>query len=82
MEDVLDKADILTGRFFLAIKDQKTSIEVLKARFVVQGHEDPINKSLVHSLSVSRQNTTKVVVEIATIFRLELFSIDVTQINL
>lgn len=51
----------------------------MKARFVVQEHEDSMKHSLVHSTSVSSQQATKILVEIAVVLGLRLFSTDVTE---
>jgi len=78
-EEVPDNANILRGRFILAIKDEGTDREIWKARFVVQGHRDKLKKLLVHDISVARQHSTKILIGIAAIFGFRLFSTDVTQ---
>jgi hypothetical protein len=45
-EKVSHNANILGGRFVLAIKDEGTDKEVWKARFVVQGYRDHLKTSL------------------------------------
>lgn len=78
-DEVPDKANILRGRFVLAIKDEGTEREVWKARFVVQGHRDNLKKSLVHDITVARQHSIKLLIGLASIFNFRLFSTDVTQ---
>jgi hypothetical protein len=53
-EDVADNANVLGGRFVLAIKDEGTEKEVWKDRFVVHGYRDHLKPSLVHDTATSR----------------------------
>jgi hypothetical protein len=78
-EEVSDSANILGGRFFLAIKDAGTDKEVWKARFVVQGYRDHLKISLVHDTATYRQHSSRVLVGLAAIFDINLFSTDTTQ---
>ena len=78
-DEVLKDANIMGGRFVLAIKDQGTSKEVWKARFIVQGYKDKLKTSLVHNSPTSRQYSTRILVGLAAIFGFRLFSTDVTQ---
>lgn len=77
--EVPSNANILNGRFVLAIKDEGKNKEVWKARYVVEGHRDSMRQSLVHNTTVARQQSTKLVVGIAAIFGFNLFSSDITQ---
>ena len=72
-------ANILGGRFFLAIKDEGTNEEVWKAQFVVQGYRDKLKTSLVHDTATPRQHSTRVLIGLAAICGFRLFSTDVTQ---
>ncbi len=72
-------ACVLSGRFVLAIKDEGTDKEIYKARFVVRGHRDKLKKYLVHDISVIKQQGIKMLIGIASIFGLRLFSSDVIQ---
>jgi hypothetical protein len=78
-EDVPDNANILGGRFALAIKDEGTEKEVWKARFVVQGYRDHLKTSLVYYTATSRQHSSRVLIGLAAIFGFQVFSTDVTQ---
>ena len=49
-------ANILGGRFVLAIKDEGTKDEVWKARFVVQGYRDKL-KRLLYRILPQQGNT-------------------------
>jgi Reverse transcriptase (RNA-dependent DNA polymerase) len=78
-EEVSDNANILGGRFVIAIKDEGTDKKVWKARFVVKGYRDHLKTSLVHDTATSRQHFSRVLVGLAAIFGFNLFSTDVTQ---
>ena len=71
--------NILGGRFVLAIKDAGTNKERWKARFVVQGHREKLKTSLVHDSPTARQNSTRLIVGLASAFGFRIFSTDVTQ---
>ena len=77
--EVPENANILGGRFVLAIKDEETNDEVWKARFVVQGYRDKLKTSLVHDTATPRQHSTRLLIGLAAICRFRLFSTDVTQ---
>lgn len=65
-------ANIMGGRFVLAIKDDGTENEVYKARLAVQGHTDAEKNLLVHILPNIWQQTVRILIAIAAIsgFRL------------
>ena len=77
--EVPDNANILNGRFVLAIKDSGTNKEVWKARYVLQGHKDKMKRSFVHDTSTARQFSVKLLVGLAALFDFRLFSTDFTQ---
>lgn len=78
-EDVPHDANVLGGRFVLAIKNALTAEEVYKARFVVQGHTDIEKNLLVHNSTKLRQSSVRLLVAIAAIFGFRLWSQDVSQ---
>ena len=78
-DEILENANILNGRFVLAIKDSGTNKEVWKARYVVQGHKDKLKLSFVHDTSTAVQFSVKLLVGLAALFEFRLFSTDVTQ---
>lgn len=78
-EDVPDDANVLGGRFVLAIMNADTDDEVYKARFVVQGHTDVEKNILVHNSTNLRQGSIRVLVAIAAIFGSRLWSQDVSR---
>jgi hypothetical protein len=58
------KANVLGGRFVLALKDEGTPKEVWKARFVVQGYRDEMKTSLVHDAVTSKQHSSRMMLEL------------------
>ena len=78
-DEVPGNANVMGGRFVLAIKDEGTDKEVWKARFIVQGYRDKLKMSLVHDTSTARQYSVRILIGLAAIFGFRLFSTDVTQ---
>jgi Reverse transcriptase (RNA-dependent DNA polymerase) len=74
-----ENPNILGSRFVLTIKDSGTNHELYKARYVVQGFRDKKNTSLVHDASMTKQQSTKLLVGLAAIFGYRVFSTDVMQ---
>lgn len=70
--DLPRDANIMGGRFVLAIKNEGTKDELYKARFVVQGYRDKMKTSLVHDSATSRQVSTRILVALAAIFGFKL----------
>lgn len=81
-EEVSPHANVLDGRFILAIKNVNTDEEVYKAPFVVQGHTDIEKNILVHNRTNLRQSSIRVLVALAAVFGFRLWSQDVSQANL
>jgi len=78
-DDVPGNANILGARFVLAIKQPNTPTEVAKARYVSQGCGDREKPFIVHTLSMLRQSSTKVIVSTRAVFGWRLFSHNVNQ---
>ena len=78
-DEVPADANVLGGRFVLAIKDEGTRNEVWKARFVVQGYRDKLKTSLVHNNPNVRPHSVRLLIGLASVFGFRLFSTDVTQ---
>ena len=78
-EEVPPGANILGGRFVLAIKEKGTEDEKYKAHFVVQGHTDTEKNILVHNTTTLKQSSVRMLVAIAAIFGFKLWSQDVSQ---
>ncbi len=73
------EANVLTGRFVLAIKNVGQKDEKAKARFVVQGHRDKEKNFLVHNTTTARQSSTRILASIAAINGFKIWSHDVSQ---
>lgn len=69
----------LGGRFVLNIRSGGTKNEIWKARFVVRGYRDSMKSSIVCSIAVARQFSTKIIISVASIKSLRLFSTDGSQ---
>jgi hypothetical protein len=76
-DSVSKDANVLGGRFVLAIKHEGTEKEVWKDRFVVQGYLDHLKTSLVHVTATSQQHSSRLLVGLAASFGFSLFSTDV-----
>jgi hypothetical protein len=63
-----ENPNIMGGRFVLAIKDSGTNKEIYKARYVVQGFRDKKKTNFVHDTYTSKQQSTKLLIGLATIF--------------
>ena len=77
--DVSVDANVLGGRFVLAIKDEGTQNEVWKAIFVVQGYRDKPKTSRVHNNPNVKTHSVRLLIGLASALGFHLFSIDVTQ---
>lgn len=53
--------------------------EILKTRFIVQGHVDEMKKSLAHNIIVARQFTSKLTVGLASALGFKVASTNVNQ---
>lgn len=78
-ENVPENANILGGRFVLAIKDKDTGKEVYKARYVAQGYKDMEKQYLVHNSSNLKQNSVRLLLSLAALFGFRIWSQDVSQ---
>lgn len=77
--DVPDDAIILGGRFIMSLKNYSAPTEAAIARYVAQGHNDPDKEVIVHDTVILRISSIRVILSIAAILSLRLFSHDVTQ---
>lgn len=73
-KDVSKDANILGGRFFLAIKNIRTKEEVYKARFVVQGQTDTEKNILVHNTTNLRRGSIRTLIAVAALFGFRLWT--------
>jgi Reverse transcriptase (RNA-dependent DNA polymerase) len=72
-------ANLMSGRFVLAIKNISTNEEMFKARFVLKGYREKLKTRLVHDETTSRISSARLLVGLAAVFGFRLFSVDVTQ---
>lgn len=72
-------ANIMGGRFVLAVKNKGLPNELLKARYVVQGHTDREKNILVHASTTARQHSTRLLVALAATMKLRMWTQDISQ---
>jgi Reverse transcriptase (RNA-dependent DNA polymerase) len=72
----------MKGRFVLVIKNRETDQEVYKARYVVQGFLDPLKQRAAHNSPNLRQDTSRLVLALASICGFEVWTLDVNQASL
>ena len=61
-------ANILRGRFVLIIKEPGTEVEMFKARFVIQGHEDPEKTSTVTEAPTILKHSIRLLIAFAAVY--------------
>lgn len=71
-------SNVLNGRFVDALKNPGTPDEICKSRFVAGGHRDKDKNYFVHRITTLSQTSTRVVVALAAVFNLKVWSHDVT----
>ena len=77
--EVPDDANILGGRFVLAIKNPDTDEVIYKARFVVQGHKDKDKDLLIHDSPTISVSSIRILIAIAGIFGFRIWSTYIIQ---
>lgn len=77
LRDPTDK-NILPSRFVFAVKHENGDT-VYKARFVIGGHKDLLKKNVVHTASSLSQSSIRVLLAVAAIFGLDVWTTDVVQ---
>jgi len=70
--DVEYEPNIIPSRFVLAIKKADDGTEAYKARFVLGGHRDKENRSLVHNATTLKQSSIRLLVALATTFGFDI----------
>ena len=73
------KANVLSGRFVLTLKNLGSADEKPKARYVSQGNCDREKAHMVHNITTLRQISTRIIVSVSVIKGFRLFSHDVRQ---
>ena len=74
-----NKANVLSGRFVLTLKNFGSADELAKARYVAQGNRDREKSRMVHNITTLRQSSTRIIVSVSAIKGFRLFSHDVRQ---
>jgi hypothetical protein len=78
-DEIPKHAPVMKGRFVLVIKNGDTDQEVYKARYVVQGFLDPLKQRAVHNLPNLTQDTSRLVLALASICGFEVWTLDISQ---
>jgi hypothetical protein len=78
-EEIPKNAPVMKGRFVLVIKNRETDQEIYKARYVVQGFLDPLKQRAVHNSPNLRQDTSRLVLALASICGFEVWTLDISQ---
>lgn len=78
-EEVPTNANVLPGRFFLAIKSTKDGKIKHKAGFVIGGHRDKLKDFMVHSSQTLQPQHIRLLLALATSFGIEIWNSDVTH---
>lgn len=78
-DEVANDANILGGRFVLAIKNAETEEPLFKARFVVQGHTDAEKNMLVNAATNVKHVSVRLLIAMAAVFGFRVWTQDVAQ---
>jgi Reverse transcriptase (RNA-dependent DNA polymerase) len=69
----------MKGHFVLVIKNRDIDQEVHKSRYVVQGFLDPLKQRAVYNSPNLRQDTSTLVLALASIRQFEVWTLDISQ---
>lgn len=78
-EELPLNANILPGRFVLALKSTTDGKIFHKARFVIGGHRDKLKNFMVHSSQTLQPSSIRLLLALASIFGFDVWTSDVTQ---
>lgn len=78
-ESVFQDGNLLRGRFFIAIKDEGTKFEVLKAFIVVRGYRDRLKTSSIYNSATAWPHLARILLALTSSLNFKIFSTDVTQ---
>jgi hypothetical protein len=67
------------GRFVQTMKNKDTIEEILKARFVVQGHKDSQKFSLLHKAATLHIRSIRLLFCVASLFKFRVWTQDISQ---
>ena len=79
MDDIPPDANVIPGRFVLAIKSKLDGKIMFKARFVVGGHRDRLKEFMVHSSQTLQPQSIRILLALAVIFGFKIWTADVRQ---
>ena len=82
LSDIPTDANIVGGRFVLAVKNKGTKDEKGKARYVAHGHRDIENLFMFYNITTLKLNSAKILVSACSIFNSRINSHDVKQAGL
>ncbi len=77
--DVLDEANILPGRFILAIKSTEDVTTKYKARFVIGGHRDKHKNLMVHNSTTLQPQSIGFLLAMGQCHNFDVWTTDITQ---
>lgn len=79
IDEVPPDANVIPGRFVLAIKSKLDGKIKFKARFVVGGHRDKLKEFMVHSSQTLQPQSIRILLAIAVLFGFDIWTADVRQ---
>eukprot|EP00171_Calliarthron_tuberculosum_P023469 IDg23469t1 len=78
-EEVPSDANVLPGRFVLAIKSTEDGKVKFKARYVIGGHRDKLKKLMVHNAVTLQPQSIRLLLTLAALHEFDVWTSDVTQ---
>lgn len=79
MEDIPPNANLIPGRFVLAVKSKLDGKVKFKARFVFGGHRDKLKEFMVHSSQTLQPQSIRILLEVAVLFGFDTWTADGRQ---
>ncbi len=77
--DVPKGANMITGSFFVTIKDLEIDNPIFKSRFVAHGNKDYEKDHLFHDSTTSHQSSMRLLVAMAAIMGFDIWTEDISQ---
>ena len=78
-EDLPKDANVLPGRFVLAIKSTDDGQVKFKARYVIGGHRDKLKQMMVHSTSTLQPHSIRLLLALSVAFDFPIWTSDIRQ---
>lgn len=78
-EEIPPDANVLPGRFVLALKSSIDGKIKCKARYVIGGHRDKLKHMMVHSSTTLQPQSVRLLLALAGIFGFDLWTADIRQ---